>query len=219
MLGAMSKHDTISRLLHPGIIAILRAESAAGLVGAIRACAAGGVTAAEVTMTTPNALETIREASTVLGDSIVMGAGSVLDPETCRAALLAGAQYIVTPVVRPEVITMCHRYGVPVICGAMTPTEALAAQELGADFIKLFPAEKLGPTMVKALLAPLPMLQIIPTGGVVPANVGEYIAAGAVALGAGSQLVSRESLAREDWAQITKLAEEYVSAIKRARGI
>ena len=214
----MGKHAIISRLLNPGIIAILRADSAKGLVGAIRACAAGGVVAAEVTMTTPGALEIIRAAIAELGDSIVMGAGSVLDAETCRAAILAGAQYIVTPAVRPEVITTCHRYGVPIACGAMTPTEALTAQELGADFIKLFPAEQFGPSMVKTILAPLPMLQIIPTGGVVPGNVAEYVAAGAVAVGAGSQLVSRDSLEREDWPKITKLAAEYVSAIVKARG-
>jgi 2-dehydro-3-deoxyphosphogluconate aldolase/(4S)-4-hydroxy-2-oxoglutarate aldolase len=213
----MSKSDIISRLLNPGIIAILRADSAQGLVGAIRACAAGGVVTAEVTMTTPGALETIRNAATELGNSIVMGAGTVLDAETCEAAVLAGAQYIVTPAVRPEVIAMARKLDVPVLTGAMTPTEALTAHELGSDFIKLFPAEQLGPAMVKALLAPLPMLKLVPTGGVVPSNVGEYVAAGAVALGAGSQLVSRESVQRQDWAKITKLAAEYVAAIQKAR--
>jgi len=214
----MAKHDVISRLLNPGIIAILRADSSEGLVGAIRACAAGGIVASEVTMTTPGALETIREAAAELGDAVVMGAGSVLDPETCRSALLAGAQYIVTPVVRPEVIAMCQRYGAPVICGAMTPTEALTAQELGADFVKLFPAEQLGPAMVKALLAPLPMLRIIPTGGVVPENIAAYVAAGAVAVGAGSQLVSRANVDRGDWPEITRIAEGYVAAMRKARG-
>jgi 2-dehydro-3-deoxyphosphogluconate aldolase/(4S)-4-hydroxy-2-oxoglutarate aldolase len=214
----MAKHHVIQRLLDPGLIAILRADSATGLVEATTALAAGGVIAAEVTLTTPNALEVIRDSIAALGDAIVMGAGSVLDAESCRAALLAGAQFIVTPTVRPEVITMCHRYGVPVACGAMTPTEALTAQELGADFIKLFPAELLGPAAVKAFLAPLPMLQIIPTGGVTPENVGEYLDAGAAALGAGSQLVSRQNLEKKDWSAITKLAERYVAAVKKARG-
>lgn len=214
----MGKHQIISRLLDPGIIAILRADSGSKLVEVARALVAGGVTAVEVTLTTPGALSVIRDTITAIGDSIVMGAGSVLDAESCRAALLAGAQYIVTPTLRPEVITMCHRYGIPVAIGAMTPSEALAAQELGADFIKLFPAEHLGPAFLKSLLAPLPMLQIIPTGGVTPGNVAEYLAAGAVALGAGSQLVSRQSIENNDWPKITRLAAEYVAAVKSARG-
>jgi 2-dehydro-3-deoxyphosphogluconate aldolase/(4S)-4-hydroxy-2-oxoglutarate aldolase len=214
----MAKHHTVLRLLNPGIIAILRSDTGSKLVDASKALVAGGVIAVEVTMTTPNALNTIRDTTRALGAEIVMGAGSVLDAETCRSALFAGAQYIVTPAVRPDVITMCHRYGVPVICGAMTPTEALTAQELGADFIKLFPAETLGPAAVKAFLAPMPMLQIIPTGGVTPENAGEYLEAGAVALGVGSQLVSRDSLENGDWPKITKLAGKYLAAVKKVRG-
>jgi 2-dehydro-3-deoxyphosphogluconate aldolase / (4S)-4-hydroxy-2-oxoglutarate aldolase len=213
----MSKFSTIQRLLTPGIIAILRSPTGAKMMDAAKAVLAGGVTAIEVTMTTPGALNIIRDTKRALGDQIVMGAGSVLDAESCRSALLAGAEYIVTPAVRPEVIEIANRYGIPVACGAMTPTEALTAQELGADFIKLFPAENLGPAYVKALLAPLPMLQIIPTGGVTPENTDDYLAAGAVAVGVGSQLVSQELVENGDWPKITKIAGKFVAAAKKAR--
>ena len=215
----MNKLATSRRLTESGIIAILRSHTGAKLIEAAKALVAGGIPAVEVTMTTPGALNIIRETKRALGDSICMGVGSVLDAETARAALLAGAEYIVTPIVRPEVIQLAHRYGVPVIMGAMTPTEAFTAHELGADFIKLFPAETLGPGYVKSLLAPLPALQIIPTGGVTPENVGEYIKAGCVAVGAGSQLVNQALLDNGDFSQITKLAAKYVSAVKRARGL
>lgn len=171
----------------------------------------------EVTMTTPGALNIIRDTKRALGDQIVMGVGSVLDAESCRSALLAGAEFVVTPVVRPDVIQLANRYGVPVISGAMTPTEALTAQELGSDFIKLFPAEHLGPDYIRSLLAPLPSLQIIPTGGVTPENTGEYFAAGALAVGVGSALVSQEILDNGDWPKLTKIAAKFVTAVKKAK--
>jgi 2-dehydro-3-deoxyphosphogluconate aldolase/(4S)-4-hydroxy-2-oxoglutarate aldolase len=213
----MPKLALINRLLTPGIIAILRSPTGAKLIDAAKAALAGGVTAMEVTMTTPGALNVIRDTKRALGDQIIMGVGSVLDSESCRSALLAGAEFVVTPVVRPEVIAMANRYGVPIICGAMTPTEALTAQELGADFIKLFPAENLGPGYIKSLLAPLPSLQIIPTGGVTPENTGAYIDAGAVAIGVGSALVSQELLDNGDWPKLTKIAGKFVTAMKKAK--
>ncbi|MDQ3624551.1 MAG: bifunctional 4-hydroxy-2-oxoglutarate aldolase/2-dehydro-3-deoxy-phosphogluconate aldolase [Verrucomicrobiota bacterium] len=213
----MTKRQILQRLLEPGIIAILRAESSEQLLGATEALALGGVTAVEVTMTTPGALQVINEVKVKFDDRVLIGVGSVLDPETCRAAILAGAEFVVTPVTRRDVIRICNRYGKPIICGAFTPTEALLAHESGADFIKLFPVEQVGPAYIKNLLAPLPMLQIVPTGGVTPETAVDFIEAGCVALGAGASLVSRDALARQDWAGITATAKRFVEAIQAAR--
>jgi len=213
----MTKPEIIQRLLNPGIIAIIRADSSAQLLHAAEALLAGGVTAMEVTMTTPNALQVIGDATAQFGDSVLMGVGSVLDPETARVAILAGAEFVVTPVTKPEVIRMCNRYGKPVASGAFTPSECLLAHELGADFVKLFPADQVGPTYIKNLLAPLPMLQIIPTGGVTPETAAAFMQAGSVALGAGSALVSKEILAARDWKALTQRAEEFVKAVLALR--
>jgi 2-dehydro-3-deoxyphosphogluconate aldolase/(4S)-4-hydroxy-2-oxoglutarate aldolase len=213
----MTKPEIIARLLDPGIVAIIRADSSEQLLDAAAALLAGGVTAMEVTMTTPNALAVIGDVTAKFGDRILMGVGSVLDPETARVAILAGAEFVVTPVTRPEVIRICNRYGKPVASGAFTPTECLLAHESGADFVKLFPADQVGPTYIKNLLAPLPMLQIIPTGGVTPETAGAFLKAGSVALGAGSALVSKEILAARDWKKLTQRAEEFVKAVSAAR--
>lgn len=213
----MTKLEIIERLLDPGIIAIIRADSSDQLVAVADALRTGGVTAMEITMTTPNALQALAEVTAKLRGQVVMGVGSVLDPETCRAAILAGAEFVVTPVTKPEVIRLCNRYGKPVASGAFTPTECLLAQESGADFVKLFPAEFGGPKYIRTILAPLPMLQIIPTGGVTPDTAGEFLAAGCVALGAGSSLVSKEILANRDWRALTARAAEFVEAVKRKR--
>jgi 2-dehydro-3-deoxyphosphogluconate aldolase/(4S)-4-hydroxy-2-oxoglutarate aldolase len=208
----MAKPALLRRLLDPGLIAIVRADAPGDLVQAGRALLAGGVNAMEVTMTTPGALDAVRAVTAALGDSLLMGVGSVLDPETARLAHLAGAQFVVTPVVRPAVIALCNRYGLPVICGATTPTEALAAHEAGADFVKIFPAEHFGPSYIKSILAPLPMLQVIPTGGVTPENAPIFLQAGCVALGIGSGLVSPSLLATGDWPELTRRAAAYVAA-------
>ena len=213
----MNKISIIQRLVNPGIIAILRSESGAKLVDAAKTLFASGITVTEVTMTTPNALNTIREIGRALGAAALVGVGSVLDTETCRSALIAGAQFVVTPVVRPDVIRMCNRYGVPIISGAATPTEALTAQELGSDFIKLFPSATLTAEYLKAVLEPLPQLQVIPTGGVTPENLGEYFTAGAVAVGVSSGLVSSEILDNGDWSKLAKVAGKYIAAAKKAR--
>ena len=213
----MTKPEIIARLLEPGIVAIIRADSSAQLVDAAEALLAGGVTAMEVTMTTPNALAVIAEVTSKFGGRILMGVGSVLDAETARVAILAGAEFVVTPVTKPEVIRMCNRYGKPIASGAFTPTECLLAHESGADFVKLFPANQVGPTYIKNLLTPLPMLQLIPTGGVTPETAAAFLQAGSVALGAGSSLVSKEILAARDWQKLTQRAEEFVQAVRAAR--
>jgi 2-dehydro-3-deoxyphosphogluconate aldolase/(4S)-4-hydroxy-2-oxoglutarate aldolase len=213
----MTKPQIIQRLLDPGIVAIIRTDSSDQLVAAAEALLAGGVSAMEVTMTTPGALQVIAEVTARFGDKVLMGVGSVLDTETCRAAILAGAEFVVTPVTKPEVIRMCNRYGKPIASGALTPTECLLAQESGADFVKLFPSDFAGPKYIRTILAPLPMLQIIPTGGVTPENAAEFLSAGCVALGAGSTLVSKESLAKRDWPALTARAAAFVEAIRKAR--
>lgn len=209
--------DIVRRLADPGVIAILRTESADRLPDAIHALVAGGIHAIEVTMTTPGALKVIREARAALGDKIVMGVGSVLDSETARQAMLEGAQFVVTPVVRPGVIEICNRYGIPIACGATTPTEAITAHELGSDFVKIFPAENLGPAYIRSILAPLPMLQLIPTGGVTPQNMPDYFKAGAAAIGAGSTLLTKEIFASADWGALSARATEFVAAARKAR--
>ena len=213
----MTKSDITQRLLEAGIIAIIRADSPDQLLEATEALADGGVTAIEVTMTTPNALEVVRDVVTKFGDRILMGVGTVLSEENCASAILAGAQFIVTPVTKPEVIRACHRYGKPIISGAYTPTECLLAHESGADFVKLFPAEQLGPTYIRNILAPLPMLRIIPTGGVTPETAPAFLKAGCVALGAGSALVSKVILESRDWPELTARAAAFVRAIREAR--
>jgi 2-dehydro-3-deoxyphosphogluconate aldolase/(4S)-4-hydroxy-2-oxoglutarate aldolase len=151
------------------------------------------------------------------GDKILMGVGSILDTETARMAILAGAEFVVTPVTKPDVIKLCNRYGKPIASGAYTPTEALLGYESGADFIKIFPADQLGPQYIKNLLAPLPMLQIIPTGGVTVDTAASFINAGCVALAAGSSLVSKDVLKAKDWKKLAETAAAFVEAVKKAR--
>lgn len=213
----LSRRDIIERLLNPGVVAIIRADSSAQLTEAARALADGGVTAMEVTMTTPDALTVIADVRKALGDRVLLGVGTVLDAETARMALLAGAEFVVTPIMRPEIIQLCNRYSKPIACGAYTPTEALTAHEAGADFIKIFPADTLGPGYIRAIRAPLPQLQIIPTGGVDLHTVGDFIRAGCVAIAAGSSLVSKEILQTTDWPRLTATARAFVEAVKAAR--
>jgi 2-dehydro-3-deoxyphosphogluconate aldolase/(4S)-4-hydroxy-2-oxoglutarate aldolase len=214
----MTKLEIIQRILHPGIVAIIRADSSEQLIDAAGALLEGGVTGLEITMTTPNALQVISDVRNKYGDAVLVGVGTVLDVETCRAAILAGAEFVVTPITRPEIIRVCNRYAKPIASGAYTPSEALTAHESGADFVKLFPADGLGPQYIKNLLAPLPMLQIIPTGGVTPQTAESFIKAGCVALAAGSSLISKEVLKNKDWKKLTATAAEFVEAIKKARG-
>ena len=214
----MNKAQIIERMLNPGVVAVIRADSSEQLMHVARALRDGGVTGMEVTMTTPNALQVIEDVTRELGDSILMGVGTVLDEATARLAILAGAQFVVTPVMRPEVIALCNRYSKPIVAGAYTPTEALTAHEAGADFIKIFPADGLGPNYIKALKAPLPQLEISPTGGVDVNTAGDFIRAGCAAVAAGSSLVSKEILKSGDWAKLTETARAFVQAVAQARG-
>jgi len=145
-----------------------------------------------------------------------MGAGTVLDPETARAAILSGAQFIVTPALNPKTIELCRRYGKPIIPGALTPTEILTAWEAGADMVKVFPADSMGPGYIKAILAPLPQIRLVPTGGVSAENAAQFLKAGATALGVGGNLVNKQAVARGDWAAITAEAQKLVQAVHQA---
>jgi 2-dehydro-3-deoxyphosphogluconate aldolase/(4S)-4-hydroxy-2-oxoglutarate aldolase len=215
----MTKPEIIDRLLNPGIVAIIRADSSEQLIHAAGALYEGGVTAMEVTMTTPNALHVITEVHKRFGSKVLIGVGSVLDTETARMAILANAEFVVTPVTRPDVIQLCNRYSKPVASGAFTPTECLTAHESGADFVKLFPADQAGPTYIKNILAPMPMLRIVPTGGVTVETAASFLKAGCVALAAGSSLVSKEILKSCDWQKLTETAAAFVAAVRTARQV
>ena len=212
-----TKSAIISLLTDPGIIAIVRAQQAAQVVPLFEALIAGGVRAIEITMTTPNALAAIREAREKIGERASIGVGTVLDADTCRAAFAAGAEFVVTPICRTELVAIAHGAGCPIILGAYTATEAQLAHEAGTDFIKLFPADGLGAGYIKALRAPLPHLRIVPTGGVDLQNVAEFLKAGCVALGVGSSLVSAKILQEADWPELTRRASAFVTAARQAR--
>src|SRR5579859_7180374 len=178
------KEATIEKLMNPGVIAIVRAKSAASLVDIAEALFAGGIRAIETTLTTPGAVESVRQVPSELHSRMAVGVGTVLNGEAALAAIDAGARFLVSPVLRFDVIEACRSRSVPIVCGAFSPTEAYTAHEAGADFIKIFPADGLGPGYVKALLAPLPMLRIIPTGGVSADTCAAFVKAGCVAVAA-----------------------------------
>ena len=212
-----TKQQIIEQLLNPGIIAVVRAQRADQVVPLAEALVAGGIIAVEITMTTPNAINAIREASAKLGNRALMGVGTVLDEATCRAAIDAGAQFVVSPICRRELVPLAHAAGKPIMLGSYTPTEAQLAHEAGADFIKIFPADGLGPNYIKALLAPLPHLKLVPTGGVDLKTIADFIKAGCVAVGAGSSLISKDVLDKDDWVTLTRTARAFVQAAKAAR--
>jgi 2-dehydro-3-deoxyphosphogluconate aldolase/(4S)-4-hydroxy-2-oxoglutarate aldolase len=213
----MNKTEKLSLIRSTGVVAIMRARSSDQLIAAAEAIQAGGVRAIEVTMTTPGALEVIAAAVRKFGDEVLFGAGSVLDPETARAAILAGAGFIVAPTLNLGVIALCNRYSIPVMPGCFTPTEMLAAWEAGADFLKLFPAEVGGPGLVKAILAPFPQFQVVPVGGVDLGTASDFIRAGAVALGVGSSLVNQKLLDSGDLGELTRRAAAFIEAVIKAR--
>lgn len=213
----MTKEEQLKGLMDSGIVAVIRTEDGDELVSICKALAAGGVMGCEITMTSPGATEAIAKAARALQGKALIGAGSVLDPETARIAILAGAEFIVSPVLNQAVIRMCKRYGKIVIPGAFTPTEILSAWEAGADVVKVFPATKLGPSFLKDLKGPLPQVKLTPTGGVNLGNLGEFLQAGALFVGVGSALVNKNMIREKDWEGLTRLASDYVQAARKAR--
>jgi len=211
------RQAVVSEIERTGVVAILRTRSSEQLIDVSSSLMDAGLTCIEVTMTTPGALEVIREARARFGTKCLLGAGTILDAESARAAILAGAQFVVAPVLDFDTIRLCRRYGVAVMPGTMTPTEALRAHEAGADLIKVFPAAPLGASFFRDLRGPLPQLRLVPTGGITPANAAEYIRAGAVAVGMGSALVSPELVEKRDFAAIRRRAADVLASIQDAR--
>jgi 2-dehydro-3-deoxyphosphogluconate aldolase/(4S)-4-hydroxy-2-oxoglutarate aldolase len=216
MSPLMDKEAILNKIRSEKVVAIIRGNSSDGILDCAKALADGGLTSIELTMTTPGAIRVMEEVSAALPD-FIFGLGTVLDAETARAGILAGARFLVTPALRPEVITVCRRYSIPVFCGALTPTEILHAWESGADAVKVFPAEFFGPAYIKSVKAPLPQIDLVPTGGVTPETIGDFLKAGATATAAGSALVDGKSLKNKDWATIRRNAEKFVAAVAAAK--
>src|SRR5947207_11356923 len=207
----MSKEAQLQRILDCGIVAVVRSPDSQQLVEVCRALAEGGVTVVEITMTVPNALDVVRQVRQTLGDRLLLGAGTILDPETARAALLAGAEYLVAPTLNVEVIRLCQRYDKLIMPGAFTPTEVLTAWEAGADIVKVFPADVVGPAFFKAVRGPLPQVRLMPTGGVDLTTAAAFLKAGACCLGVGGQLVERKAVAERNFDRIRDLARQHVN--------
>jgi 2-dehydro-3-deoxyphosphogluconate aldolase / (4S)-4-hydroxy-2-oxoglutarate aldolase len=209
---------TLRRILDSGVAAVIRAKSSEHLIRVADAIKAGGVDCIEVTMTTPDALQVIAEVSARYGDEVLIGVGTVLDPETARAAILAGAEFVVGPTLNLDVIRMAHRYDKVVLPGAYTPTEILTAWEHGADLVKVFPAGSLGPGFFKDVRGPLPQVRMVPTGGVDLTTAGAFIKAGAAALCVGTAMMPSDAIAAGDFGKVTELAAEFVRIVREARG-
>ena len=213
----MSKSDTIHRLLDSGIVAVIRAPNGDILGDVAEALLEGGVEVIEVTFTVPKAHRVLEQVADRLGDRIVLGAGTVLDTETARTAMLAGAEFIVSPTTNIDVIRIARRYDKAVLPGALTPTEVLTAWEAGADIVKVFPSDLTGPSYLKALHGPLPQIRLMPTGGVNLDTAADFLRAGACALGIGGALVSGRAIAERDLEGITTLARKYVEIVRQTR--
>jgi len=205
-------------LEHAGVIAVIRLEQGAELRAVADALLEGGIRALEVTMTVPGAVELIEGLAAALPSSAIVGAGTVLDAATARRVIDAGARFVVSPVYRPPLVGVCRERGVVSMPGCFSPTEILDAWEAGADLVKVFPATSLGPGFIKDLRGPLPQLRLIPTGGVTRDNAGDWIRAGAVAVGVGSALVDRQAVAARRFDRIRDAARGFVDAVQAARG-
>jgi len=218
MITPARKDRNMKIILDTGVVAVIRAQSSDQLSHVFEALMEGGVKAIEVTMTTPNAIEVIHVVSNKMkNEEAVIGVGTVLDPETARAALLAGAEYVVSPTLNLETVKMCRRYSAAVIPGAYTPTEILTAWEAGADIVKVFPATSLGSGYFKDILGPLPQVRLSPTGGVSLETVKDFIKAGACCVAVGGNLVSKSALAEQNWKKIAETAKQFIQLIQEAR--
>jgi 2-dehydro-3-deoxyphosphogluconate aldolase/(4S)-4-hydroxy-2-oxoglutarate aldolase len=213
----MARIENLQRVLDTGIVAIIRAPSSEQLMNVARALFDGGIDVIEVTFTVPNALEILAAVKKDLGSRVLLGAGTVLDPETARAALFAGAEFLVSPSLNPDVIQLCNRYDKVVMPGAFTPTEILAAWEAGADIVKVFPSDTVGPSYLKALKGPFPQIRLMPTGGVNLQTLPDFIMAGACAVGVGSSLVEPQAIRDGNMNRLRELAAQYLQVLKAAR--
>jgi 2-dehydro-3-deoxyphosphogluconate aldolase / (4S)-4-hydroxy-2-oxoglutarate aldolase len=214
----LEKHEILNRILAEGLIPLIRAASASDAMEVSAAIKDGGASFLEITMTVPGAIDVVKELSLKYKDDLIIGAGTVLDPETGRAAILAGAQFIVSPTLSFELISLARRYGVIVIPGAMSPTEILAAWEAGADLVKVFPAGQLGgPDYIKAIKGPLPQVLLMPSGGVNMDNAGAFIRAGAAAVAAGGELIDKKAVKEKAFHIITANTRAFIKAIQEAK--
>jgi len=214
----MEKREVFNRMISEALIPVIRVSSAKEAIDVADAIKEGGGSFLEITMTVQGAIDVIKELGQKYKDEIIVGAGTILDPETGRAALLAGAQFIVSPTLNLDLIQLAHRYSAVVIPGAMTPTEILTAWNAGADMVKVFPAAQLGgPEYLKAIRGPLPQILLVPTGGVNLQNAGAFIKAGATALGAGGELVDKKAVKEKKFQVITENTRAFLKAIKEAR--
>jgi len=214
----VSRASAMARIAQLGLVPVVRAQSADEAITAINAIREGGVDVLEITMTVPGALGLIQAVAERYGSELLLGAGTVLDPETARACILAGAQFIVSPSVNLDTIALCRRYSVPILPGALTPTEVVTAWQAGADAVKVFPCGAVGgASYIKALKAPLPQIELVPTGGVSLKTAADFIKAGSFALGVGADLVDVQAIREGKASVITERAREYVRIVKEAR--
>lgn len=218
MSAIRGRGDVVRAIEAGGVVAVIRLTDASQLRAVAEALGTGGVRAIEVTMTVPRAVELIEELATALPSDFLVGAGTVLDAETARQVILAGARFVVSPVFRIPVMEMCHLYDVAVMPGCFTPTEILSAWESGADVVKVFPATALGPGFFRDVRGPLPQVRLMPTGGVTRDNAGDWIRAGAVAIGVGTALVDRAAVRDGRFSDITAQARHFIEAVQLARG-
>ncbi|MGK9476095.1 bifunctional 4-hydroxy-2-oxoglutarate aldolase/2-dehydro-3-deoxy-phosphogluconate aldolase [Melioribacter sp. OK-6-Me] len=212
----MEREKILESILERKAVAVLRIKEPEKLKRVIEAIAEGGITVAEITMTVPNAIELIKRMSEELDKNIIVGVGSVLDAETARSAIKAGAKYVVSPIFKKEIIEQAHQLDVPAMPGCFTPTEIQTAYEAGADVIKVFPADVLGMKFFKGILAPMPHLKLMPTGGVDLTNAGEWLKAGACAVGIGSALLDKEAIKNENYSVLTSNARQVIKSINEA---
>ena len=210
--------NSVDILMDSGVVAIVRLDDLSEAVPLTQSLLTGGISAVEFTFTNPTAARAIEVVRSAALPGAMVGAGTVLDAETARTAILAGAQFVVTPVVSQPVIEICRRYSIPTVIGAFTPTEILTAWQAGADFVKVFPSSAGGPRYLKDVRGPLPQVRLIPTGGVSLDNAGEFIKAGASAIAVGSNLVDPKLVSARDWTALAARAEQFVAAVAAARG-
>ncbi|HBU11406.1 MAG TPA: bifunctional 2-keto-4-hydroxyglutarate aldolase/2-keto-3-deoxy-6-phosphogluconate aldolase [Clostridiales bacterium] len=213
----MKKQEVLRRLKDCGVIAVVRGDNQDMAMKIIESCIEAGIVGIEITFTVPGALDLIKKvASAYKPEEVLVGAGTVLDAETARAAILAGANYVVSPCLDVETVKLCKRYQVACMPGAMTIREVVDCLEAGADIVKIFPGNLFGPAIIKSFKGPLPQAEMMPTGGVNAQNAGEWIKAGAVAVGAGSDLTAGAKTG--DYASIVKVGKELIAAVREARG-
>jgi 2-dehydro-3-deoxyphosphogluconate aldolase/(4S)-4-hydroxy-2-oxoglutarate aldolase len=217
-MAKRSRQDITAFIEDCGVVAVIRVQDPDTVRGVVDALAEGGVRALEVTMTVPRAIELIAELAPTLPKEFLFGAGTILDAETARRAIAAGAQFLVSPIFRPAVIATGHQHDVPVMPGCFSPTEIYSAWEAGADIIKVFPATSVGPGYLKDIRGPLPQVKLMPTGGVSIDNVGDWLRAGAVAVGVGSSLLDTKAIGARNYRPIVENARRIVANVRAARG-